>query len=54
VHIDLQNTGDAGARAETAAAIEHALADHLGQWRPKGFERSYTLVAPLASIHPKQ
>jgi hypothetical protein len=33
VHIDLQNTGDAGARAETAAAIEHALADRPGEWR---------------------
>jgi hypothetical protein len=33
VHVDLQNTGDAGARAETAAAIEHALADRPGEWR---------------------
>jgi hypothetical protein len=32
VHIELQNTGDAGARAETAAAIEHALADRPGEW----------------------
>src|SRR5882724_2531592 len=33
LHIDLQNTGDAGARAETAAAIEHALADRPGEWQ---------------------
>lgn len=33
VHIELQNTGDAGARAETALAIEHALADRPGEWR---------------------
>jgi hypothetical protein len=33
VHIDLQNTGDAGTRAETAAAIEHGLADRAGEWR---------------------
>lgn len=33
VHIDLQNMGDAGARAETAAAIEQAFADRSGEWR---------------------
>lgn len=33
MHIELQNTGDAGARAETALAIEHALADRPGEWR---------------------
>jgi hypothetical protein len=33
VHIELQNTGDAGTRAETAAAIEHALADRPGEWQ---------------------
>jgi hypothetical protein len=33
VQIELQNTGDPGARAETAVAIEHALADRPGEWR---------------------
>jgi len=33
VHIELQNTGDPGQRAEICAAIEHALADRPGEWR---------------------
>jgi hypothetical protein len=33
VHIELQNTGDPGTRAEISAAIEHALADRPGEWR---------------------
>jgi hypothetical protein len=33
VHIELQNTGDAGAPAEISAAIEHALAERPGDWR---------------------
>jgi hypothetical protein len=33
VHIELQNTGDAGACGELYAAIEHALADRPGEWR---------------------
>jgi hypothetical protein len=32
VHIELQNTGDTGARAEISAAIEHALAERSGDW----------------------
>ena len=33
MHFDLQNMGGAGARAETAAAIEQAFADRSGEWR---------------------
>ena len=33
VHVELQNTGDSGARAEICAAIDHALADRPGEWR---------------------
>jgi hypothetical protein len=33
VHIELQNTGDTGVRAEISAAIEHALAERPGEWR---------------------
>jgi hypothetical protein len=33
VQIELQNTGNPGARAGISVAIEHALADRLGEWR---------------------
>jgi hypothetical protein len=33
VHVELQNTGDAGARTEISAAIEHALAERPGEWQ---------------------
>ncbi len=31
--IEMQNTGDARARGEIVAVIEHVLSDRLGEWR---------------------
>jgi hypothetical protein len=33
VTVELQNTGDPGARTEIVATIEHALSDRPGEWR---------------------
>ena len=33
VTIEIQNTGDARARRETLAAVEHVLGDVAGEWR---------------------
>lgn len=31
--VEMQNTGDSGARAEIVAMIEHVFSDRLGDWR---------------------
>jgi len=33
VSLELHNTGDASARAEIRALVEHALSDRSGDWR---------------------